>query len=461
MPSQKNDKSSRPDSLSGARFYWAWTTVIVGIGLAVLDGTIANVALPTIAEVFKAEPAFSVWIVNGYQLAIVMTLLPLAALGEIHGFRRIYLGGITLFTLASLACALSDSLAMLTAVRVIQGIGAAGMMSVNTALLRYIVPEKKLGAAIGLNAVVVAGAATVGPTLAGLILSKLSWPWLFALNLPLGLFAIAVGWRNLPDSDQIKRPFDILSAVLTALMFGSVVITIDSIGHQAAIAIIAGQLAVCVIATTMLVRRERKASRPMLPLDLLALPIFSMSVATSVASFSAQMLAMTALPFELQSNFGFSPLEVGLLLMPWPLAVAIAAVVSGRLSDRFSPAVLGGVGLLCLAGGLFLMATVPAHPQATDIIWRMAICGAGFGLFQSPNNRTLITSAPRPRSGAASGMLGVSRLTGQSIGTALVALLLARLGMVGANTSLFLGAAFALVAATLSVARFRAFKAAA
>lgn len=461
MPFDRNMKPLTPESLSGSRFYWAWTTIIVGIGLSVLDGTIANVALPTIAEVFHAEPAFSVWIVNGYQLAIVMTLLPLAALGEIYGFRPIYLAGITLFTLASLACSLSNSLTVLTAVRVIQGIGAAGMMSVNTALLRYIVPERKLGAAIGLNAIVVAGAATVGPTLAGLILSRLSWPWLFSINVPLGLFAVVVGWRSLPNSDQVKRPFDVVSALLTALMFGSVIITIDSIGHQAAMPTIVGELAVCLIATTMLIRRERKASQPMLPLDLLALPIFSMSVATSVASFSAQTLAMTALPFELQSNFGFSPLEVGLLLMPWPLAVAVAAVVSGQLSDRFSPAVLGGVGLLCLAAGLFLMATLPEHPQTTDIIWRMTICGAGFGLFQSPNNRTLITSAPRPRSGAASGMLGISRLTGQSIGAALVALLLARLGMVGANTSLFLGAAFALVASILSLARFRSFKAAA
>jgi len=461
VSSDQKAKSPPPESLPGARFYWAWTTIIVGIGLSVLDGTIANVALPTIAEVFKAEPAFSVWIVNGYQLAIVMTMLPLAALGEIHGFRRIYLGGVTLFTLASLICCLSNSLLVLTAARVIQGIGAAGMMSVNAALLRYIVPEKRLGSAIGLNAIVVAGAATVGPTLAGLILSQLSWPWLFAINLPLGLFAAISGWRSLPDSDRIRRPFDLFSALLTALMFGSVVITIDSIGHQATMPMIAGQFAVCVVATTLLVRRERKASHPMLPLDLLALPVFSMSVATSVASFAAQMLAMTALPFELQSNFGFPPLEVGLLLMPWPLAVAVAAVVSGRLSDQFSPAVLGGVGLLCLAAGLLLMAMLPAHPETSDIVWRMMLCGVGFGLFQSPNNRTLIMSAPRPRSGAASGMLGVSRLTGQSIGTALVALLLARLGMAGANMSLFVGGAFALVASILSLARFRSFRVAA
>lgn len=459
MSSLQKDNSPRSDGLSGARFYWAWTTVIVGIGLSVLDGTIANVALPTIAEVFKAEPAFSVWIVNGYQLAIVVTLLPLAALGEIYGFRRVYLAGICLFTLASLMCCLSNSLAVLTTARVIQGLGAAGMMSVNAALLRYIVPEKKLGAAIGLNAVVVAGAATVGPTLAGLILSGLSWPWLFAINLPLGLFATISAWHSLPNNDQIKRPFDLFSAVLTALMFGSVIITIDSIGHQATIPVIAGQFAVCVIATTLLIRRERTASHPMLPLDLLARPVFSMSVATSVASFAAQMLAMTALPFELQSNFGFPPLEVGLLLMPWPLAVAVAAVVSGRLSDRFSPAVLGGVGLLCLAAGLLLMAMLPPHPETTDVVWRMMLCGAGFGLFQSPNNRTLIISAPKSRSGAASGMLGVSRLTGQSIGTALVALLLARIGMAGANMSLFVGGGFALVASLLSMARFRSFRA--
>lgn len=458
MSSTQTIAGKRTEGLSGSRFYWAWSTVLIGISLSVLDGTIANVALPTIAETFKVDPAFSVWIVNGYQLAIVMTMLPLAALGEIYGFRRVYLGGITLFTVASLACSLSNSLALLTIARIAQGLGAAGMMSMNAALLRYIVPEKRLGSAIGLNAVVVAGAATVGPTIAGLILSELSWPWLFLINFPLGLFAGTIGWRSLPNSDQVRRPFDVFSALLTAIMFGSVITTIDSIGHQAGIATIVGQLAVCVIATTLLVRRERHASHPLLPLDLLALPVFSMSVATSIASYSAQMLAMTALPFELQSNFGFPPLEVGLLLMPWPMAVAVSAVVSGRLSDRFSPAVLGGAGLLCLAAGLWLIANLPANPEIADVIWRMMICGAGFGLFQSPNNRTLISSAPKTRSGAASGMLGVSRLTGQSIGTALVALLLARLGMAGANMSLLVGAGFAFTAALLSLARFQSFR---
>jgi DHA2 family multidrug resistance protein-like MFS transporter len=140
-------------------------------------------------------------------------------------------------------------------------------------------------------------------------------------------------------------------------------------------------------------------------------------------------------------------------MAPWPLAVAIVAPISGKLSDRYSPALLGGGGLVLLAIGLLLLALLPPHPGMGPIAWRMALCGIGFGLFQSPNNRTMITAAPRPRSGAASGMLGTARLTGQSLGAALVALMLGRFGIAGATLSLYVGTGFALVAALVSLSR--------
>ncbi|HVW56764.1 MAG TPA: MFS transporter [Rhizobiaceae bacterium] len=441
------------DGLEAPRRYWAWATIIVTLTLAVLDGTIANVALPTIAADFHASPSISIWIVNGYQLAIVMTLLPFASLGEIHGYRKIYLAGVAVFTLASFGCVLSRSLEMLTAARIVQGFGAAGLMSVNTALLRYVVPKEKLGSAIGLNALVVAAASTIGPTLAGFMLSVLNWPWLFAINLPLGILAIAMGWSSLPDSDLADRRFDLTSATLSAVTIGLVVTTIDSIGHEMSAAAIAAQALFCVVAAVLLVRRELGVPRPLLPLDLLRIPVFTLSIATSVASFTAQILAYVSLPFTFQTIFGFPPVDVGLLMMPWPLAVGIAAPISGRLSDRYNPGILGGFGLILLTAGLLLLGMLPAHPAPADIVWRMVLCGAGFGLFQTPNNRTMITAAPKTRSGAASGMLGTARLTGQSVGAALVALLLGRLGIHGAIGALYLGAVFSLVAAVISFSR--------
>jgi DHA2 family multidrug resistance protein-like MFS transporter len=214
------------------------------------------------------------------------------------------------------------------------------------------------------------------------------------------------------------------------------------------------QAAVCILTGTLLVRRALRVSEPLLPLDLLKIPVFALSIGTSIASFTAQILAYVSLPFSFQTIHGFSPAEVGMLIAPWPLAVALMAPISGKLSNRHSTALLGSTGLLLLAAGLLLLAFLPQHPSVWDIIWRMALCGIGFGCFQSPNNRTLITSAPRSRSGAASGMLGTARLTGQTIGAALVALLLGRLGIGGATTALFVGAGFAVLAAIVSLSRY-------
>lgn len=441
------------DGLDRPQRLWAWLAIGLSVTLAVLDGTIANVALPTIAEHFNAAPSFAIWIVNGYQLAIVVALLPMAALGEIYGYRRVYLSGITLFTLASLACALSTSLEMLTISRVVQGFGAAGLMAINTALLRYIVPQAKFGAAVGLNSLIVAAGATVGPTIAGLILSVAAWPWLFAINVPLGVAAVATGLFSLPQSDRSARRFDWISAAISAVALGLLIVTIDSIGHFEPLPLIGAEAVVCAIAFWLLFRRELGVTNPLLPVDLLRIPAFALSFATSICSFVGQMLSFVALPFILQSNLGFSPLQVGLLIMPWPLATGIAAPISGALSDRVSPAWLGTAGLLVFCIGLVFLALLPQNPAPLDIAWRMALCGAGFGFFQSPNNRVLVGTAPRPRSGAASGMLSLARLTGQAIGAALVALILSWFGLGQANMALYVAAGFAALATLVSLTR--------
>lgn len=441
------------DGLPAPRRYFAWATIVVGLTLAVLDGTIANVALPTIAQEFNAPAAASIWIVNGYQLAIVMVLLPLSTLGEKYGYRWVYLIGIALFTVASFGCILADSLTTLTAARVVQGLGAAGLMSVNAAVLRYTVPQAKFGAAIGINALVVAASSTAGPVIAGLVLSLASWRWLFALNVPLGVLTLALGWRSLPESDRTEHPFDVASAVLSAVSIGLLVSTIDSLGRDFAWYVVLPQAVGMALAAWGLYTRSRRSARPMLPLDLLSRPVFSLSILTSVAAFTAQILAFVSLPFSLQMVSGFAPQQMGLMMMPWPLAVAVAAPISGRLADRHSPALLGGIGLVMLALGLLALGLLPAHPAIWDIAWRMMLCGLGFGMFQSPNNRLLIGSAPRARSGAANGMLGTARLTGQSVGAVLVAFLLAQFGLTGAGLALYLGAAFAAAAAAISLTR--------
>src|SRR5580698_1995603 len=208
------------DGLPIPQRYWAILAIGLGITLAVIDSAIANVALPTIASDLHTDPALSIWIVNGYQLAITISLLPLSSLGDIMGYRRVYLAGLALFTIASLLCAFSTTLPMLALARVVQGFGAAGIMSVNTALVRFIYPQKLLGRGIGINALVVAGSAAAGPTIASAILSVANWPWLFAVNVPIGIAAFAVGIYALPHSNRATHSFDFVGAILSALTFG-------------------------------------------------------------------------------------------------------------------------------------------------------------------------------------------------------------------------------------------------
>jgi MFS transporter, DHA2 family, multidrug resistance protein len=441
------------DGLPFPQRYWAILTIVLGIVMAVLDGAIANVALPTIAQDLHATPSFSVWIVNGYQLAITISLLPLASLGEIIGYRRVYLVGLLLFTVASLCCALSHTLVLLTASRVLQGFGAAGIMSVNAALVRFTYPRAQLGHGIGINALVVAVSAAVGPTLAAGILSVGSWPWLFAVNIPFGIVAWLIGRRFLPHTPRAPHPFDWRGAILSAITFGIGIAAIDSVGHGERPLLYVGEFIIAVVAGVILVRRERHTKSPLLPVDLLRIPIFSLSILTSIASFCAQMLAFVALPFYLEDRFGYSAVQIGLLITPWPLGVGLTAPLAGRMTERYSAGLLGGVGLVVFAGGLAALAMLPLHPTTIDIVWRMALAGAGFGMFQSPNNRTMIAAAPRERSGGASGMLGTARLLGQTTGAALVALLLARYAVEGTRISLMVGVGFALAGAALSMLR--------
>jgi DHA2 family multidrug resistance protein-like MFS transporter len=444
---------SEIDGLDLPQRTWAIASVGLAIAMTVLDSSIANVALPVIAREFGAAPAESIWIVNAYQLAIVISLLPLASLGEIIGFRRVYLAGLSLFTLASLACALSHNLAELTLARTLQGFGAAGVMSVNGALVRFIYPYRLLGRGIGLNAMIVSVTAAIGPSVASAILALGPWPWLFAVNIPVGLAALALAARVLPANPLSERPFDWLSALLNAMTFGLIIGGVDTITRTAAKVGGALELLGGAAAGVILARREWGRPRPLVPFDLLRDRAFSLAVLTSIASFAAQMLAFVSLPFHFENTLHRSQVATGLLLTPWPAAVALAAPLAGRLADRISSALLCAIGLVTLAAGLAALALLTPGASALDIGWRMALCGLGFGFFQAPNNRLMLTAAPRERAGAAGGMLGTARLTGQTVGAVLTAIVLEFLGDRGEVSALVLAAGFALAAAVFSALR--------
>jgi DHA2 family multidrug resistance protein-like MFS transporter len=442
-----------PDGLPAPQRYWAIATIALGIVMAVMDSAIANVALPTIGIDLHANPALSIWIVNGYQLAITISLLPLAALGDIIGYRRVYIAGLILFTLASLFCAVAHSLPLLAVARVVQGFGGAGIMSVNSALIRFIYPHRLLGRGLSINTLVVAVSAAAGPTVAAAILSVGTWPWLFAVNIPFGILAVVIALRALPHTPRAGHAFDVPGAVLVALMFGLLIASIDGFGHGEAPVWLALEVAATIAIGTVMVRREHMTAAPMLPIDLMRIPIFALSIGTSICSFAGQMLALVSLPFLLQSSLHYSAVETGLMITPWPIAIALVSPIAGRLADRYPAGILGALGLIVFAGGLLALAFLPPHAGIPDIVWRMALAGIGFGLFQSPNNRAMIASAPITRSGGASGMLGTARLLGQTIGAALVALAFARMPAEGTRFALYIGVGFALAAAAVSSLR--------
>ena len=441
------------DGLPWERRRWAILALFTALAMASLDTVIANVALPTIAADLHVSPAEVVWVVNVYQIVLVATLLPLGALGEIVGHERIYLGGLLLFTIASLGCALAWSLPSLLVARTLQGLGASGLMSVNSALIRFVYPSRMHGRGFGHNALVVAICFSLGPSVASGILALGPWPWLFAVNLPFGIIALLIGIKTLPKLPRQKHAFDFLGAALAACCLGLFIVAIGGAGHRAPPALVLGALITALSIGWILTRRHANHPAPVLPMDLFRRPLFALSAATAMCSFAVQGLSFVALPFYFEDVLGRSQVETGFFMTPWPLVVAIMAPIGGRLSDRFSAGILGGLGLVLLALGMALLALLPASPSVADIVWRMMLCGFGFGFFQTPNLKAIMWSAPPHRSGSASGIAATARLIGQTTGAAFAALCFGLAGHDGATLALALGAGFAGLGSVMSFLR--------
>ena len=451
MTSEKNPTEAESDGLPTPRRYAAMFAVLTAIVLVVLDNAIANLALPTIASALQVSPGASVWVVTGYQLAIVMFLLPAAAAGESLGYRRVFMGGVMLFTAASAACALSPSLPFLVTARLIQGVGSAGVMALGVGLLRFIYPKRLIGAAIGWNALAVAFSGAAGPSIGAAILSVADWPWLFAVNIPIGIVVLILA-RWLPHPRVAGRELDVASIALNAGTFGAFFFGIDRMVAmpKLGIALLAG----AVVGLVLLVRRELPMKTPLIPIDLLRDRFFRLSVTASVCCFIGQMAGFVALPFYLQHELGQSAFTTGLYMTAWPLTVAVAAPISGRLADRYPASWICGVGGLGLAIGLALAAFWPIHDNLLPLVPILILSGLGFGLFQTPNNRSILLSAPRERSGAAGGMQGMARLSGQTAGSALMMVLFGLTSVQAApHVGLAIGAVLALCAAGVSMLR--------
>jgi DHA2 family multidrug resistance protein-like MFS transporter len=441
------------DGLPAPRRHFAIAVLLLTLVLVVLDSAIANIALPSIAASLHASPSDTVWVVSSYQLAVLVALLPCGVIGEMVGARRVFLAGVALFTLASAACAFSSTLYMLVAARFVQGLGGGAIMALGIMNLRLSVPQRLLGTIIGVNAMTIAIASAAGPGIAGAILAVASWPLLFAVNIPLGIVVLAAG-GVLASTEGVARRLDGRALAANTLMFVLFFLGADRVAQtpvQGGL-LIAGSVA-CLLA---LLRIERRSAAPLVPIDLLAAPAFRFSAIASVCCFAGQTLGAIALPFYLQHGLGMTATEAGIYMIPWPAAVAVIAPISGWLADRVKTAWLCAAGGVLLAIGLVSVDLLPTDPRGATFVIGTVIAGLGFGLFQTPNNRVLLLSAPKARSGAAGAMQGTARLTGQTLGAVLMAVFFGVVPLASApEFALVLATAFASLAALVSLGRVR------
>lgn len=443
------------DGLAAGPRRWATLAILMGTFLGNLDASIANVALPTIAADLQAPAAHAVWIVTAYQLALAVAVLPLASLGEKLGYKRLFLAGLAVFTLASLLCAVAPSLPFLIAARVLQGLGGACTSTLVPALLRRVFPARLAGTGIGYLALTVAISAALGPTVAAGILSVADWRWLFGINLPIGMLAILLAARILPHNAGVPRTFDTTGALLNGAALVLLIVGLGGLGNAGRLAPALAAIAGGAVCAAVLVAHQRGRTAPLVPLDLLRIPLLRLSVGTSICSYTAQTMAMLALPFLLVTEMGRDAARTGLLMTPWPLVIVFVAPLSGKLADRYDANRVGTAGLALLGIGLAALTMLPAHAADLDIVWRVSLCGIGFGLFQTPNNRIMLTSAPRERSGAAGGLMTMARMIGMTIGAALATVMLDLHGTAGAATALVIAAIAALLGVVVALLRMR------
>lgn len=437
--------------------YVAVMALQIVLVMTVLDVTVVNVALPIMATKFSISNSASVWVVTIYQLVITMLLLPVSSLGDLHSYKRTFLTGVVVFTLSSALCAASQNFTMLVVARALQGVGAACVMGVNIALVRLIYPREILGRGMALNAMCIAIATAAGPTIAGAILSVASWHWLFLINVPLGIAAFCIGWRLLPQNPKAdhKPRFDRVSAFENMVVFGLIFYALGNFSRRGDMVLSTVLLTVGLAVGFFYVRRQFKHEQPLLPVDLFRNSMYTMSIFTSVCSFLAQSSAMIALPFLYLNIYHFSAITTGLLMTPWPLATMVVSPIAARYVERHNPGATAAAGMgVFIVGVILLLFTGPGTTEI-DIAWRMAVCGMGFGMFQTPNGIVMVMATPVNRSGGAGGMQSTARLVGQTLGATMISVVfgLAASEVSAVRLCLIIAAAFSACAGILSYTR--------
>lgn len=436
-----------------------------------IDSSIVNVALPQLSHDLHVEASDTVWVVTAFLLAVACCLPLAIGLATKIGRKRQFLIGTPVFTLASLLCALSPTLGTLVASRILQGAAAALIFAVVIPTYRQIFPATRLGFVLGLNAMIVALGTCAGPTLGGVILANLSWPWLFLINVPLGAIATLLVLGGLPGRTKeaaaevnVRGSLDFAGSAIAGLTIASFLLGVHQLADRNSFWMAIGLLALCGVLGVLFVRREHRSPVPVLPPAMFT-GRFLLALLAAFWSFFGQGVAFVALPFLFQTAYHASPLESALLFTPWPLIIVVVAPISGRLADSHSPAVLAAVGLSIFTVGMLTLALLGGSPPVWQVLACTALTGFGFAIFQSPNNRDMMSSAPTRLSGSAAGMLNINRTLSQSAGAGAVSMALVLTGASTASLAsqahaasavLYVAVAGAAIAAVISFVRIGA-----
>ncbi len=396
----------------------ALAVVSVATFMSALDGSVVNVALPTIRVELGAPVAHMEWVVMSYLLSISALLLPFGKMGDTLGHARLMALGFVGFGAASLACGAAPGLGILVAFRGVQGIGAALLMATGPALISTRFPPQARGRALGLQATATYLGLALGPSLGGLITEHLGWRWVFWVNLPIAIPAAVVLLRGSKRSSEEhasgQTGVDLLSATLFATTIVSAILAMEQSRRNAPVAL--GLGAAAAVLGTAFVWRQRVSPKPLLPLDMFKSAAFSVGVGVAYLQYLVLFVSNFLVPFFLQGPGRMSPGTAGLIMTAQPLAMVALTAFAGYLSDRIGPRVPSAFGMAVLAAGAWLMSGLNPDASPWHAAAGLALLGVGAGFFTSPNNSAILGAASRERQGVASGLLAAARNVGMVSG---------------------------------------------
>lgn len=419
--SKEPDSAGEPkEAAKGEPVNW-WILVAVGIGtfMSALDGSVVNIVLPVLTRAFHSQVPTIEWVVTIYLLITSALVLMGGRWGDLHGHKKLYIPGFVVFIVGSALCGMAPTDWLLIVFRGLQALGATMLFASAGAILTLNFPPDRRGQVLGLQGTMTYLGLTAGPLLGGWLTDAFGWRSVFYINVPVGILALALSARVIPDDKPLDRAkgFDLAGAGLFFVGLVALLIALNQAhawGWQSPA--ILGLIAISVAALAVFVYAEKSVKDPMLDLTLFRNRLFSFATISSILNFICVTSLVFLMPFYLIRGHGFTPGHAGAILTAQPLVMAVVAPIAGRLSDQIGTRIPGTLGMAILAVGLFLLSRIGPHAPISHVILGLCVAGLGTGIFISPNNSALMGGAPRNRQGIANAVRQMARNLGNVLG---------------------------------------------